>query len=299
MIFNIRNYMFYLIYAFFWIITLLPLRAMYLISDMLYFPVYYVFGYRRKVVRRNLTNSFPEKSIDEIKKIERKFYHFFCDIFIETMCQTHLGKKQVLKRMKFKNTELITDQYAQDKSVMLMTAHYGNWEWISSLAMHLPADKTFYGIYKRLKNIHFDKLMSILRMKFGGGSIESQDLFKTMLNMRNNSILGAFVMVADQRAAPKSVRLWMDFLNQDTAVLVGTEQLAKKFNYPVLFMNVIRVKRGYYTCEFEMIEPDPLNSGKHEITEKYMRLLEDKIQKYPEYWLWTHNRWKHKRPVEQ
>jgi KDO2-lipid IV(A) lauroyltransferase len=120
-----------------------------------------------------------------------------------------------------------------------------------------------------------------------------------MLTMRNNSQLGAFVMVADQRAAPRSARLWMDFLNQDTAVIVGTEQLAKKFDYPVLFMNVIREKRGYYTCEFEMIEPDPLNSEKHAITEKYMHLLEDKIKKHPEFWLWTHNRWKHKRPVEQ
>jgi Kdo2-lipid IVA lauroyltransferase/acyltransferase len=290
--------MFYLIYAFFWIITSLPLKVLYATSDLFYYLVYHIVGYRRKVVRRNLTNSFPEKSIAEIIEIEKKFYHFFSDIFIETMFQIHLSKKNILSRMTFINTELITQQYEQNKSVMLMTAHYGNWEWISSLAMHLPADKTFYGIYKRLTNKHFDKLMSMLRMKFGGGSIESQDLFKTMFDMRNNSKLGAFVMVADQRPAPQSSRHWINFLHQDTSVLIGTEKLAKKFNYPVLFMNVIRVKRGYYTCEFEMIEPDPKSTEGHEITEKYMYLLEEKIKKYPEFWLWTHNRWKHKRPID-
>jgi len=290
--------MFNLIYTIFWLITLLPLKVLYFISDLSYYVVYYIVGYRRKVVRRNLINSFPEKSVAEIAEIERKFYHFFCDIFIETMYQTHLSKDKVLSRMTFKNEELITEQYAHNKSVMLMTAHYGNWEWISSLAMHLPPDKTFYGIYKRLKNKHFDKLMSMLRMKFGGGSIETQELFKTMLTMRNNSKLGAFVMVADQRSAPQSSRLWMNFLHQETSVLVGTEQLAKKFNYPVLFMNVSRVKRGYYTCEFEMIEPDPQSSENYQITEKYMHLLEEKIKKNPEFWLWSHNRWKHKRPID-
>ena len=180
-----------------------------------------------------------------------------------------------------------------------MTAHYGNWEWTSGLGLHLPTDKTFYGVYKKLSNKHFDRLMKSVRTRFGGGSIEAQDVFKTMLKMKNNGILGAFTMVADQRPAGHSTRHWMTFLNQDTSVMIGTEQLAKKFDYPLVLMNVIRLKRGYYSCGFEMIEANPKQTENYEVTEKFMHMLEEKINKNPEYWLWTHNRWRHKRPVEK
>lgn len=290
--------MYYLIYAFFWLITLLPIQLLYGFTNLLYYLIYYIVGYRRKVVRRNISNAFPEKSLNGIKEIERKFYRFFSDIFIETFAQIHFSKAQISKRMTYKNVDIITDQYAKNKSVMLMTAHYGNWEWYSSLAMVLPPDKTFYGVYKQLSNRHMDRLIQHLRTKFGGGSIESQSLYKTMLRMKADNKLGAFIMVADQRPFPTSSRHWMTFMNQDTPVFIGTEQLAKKFDYPVVLMNVKRLKRGYYCCEFEMIAENPKACANNEITEKYIHLLEQKINKNPEYWLWTHNRWKHKRPVE-
>lgn len=290
--------MYYLIYALTWLITLLPIRLLYLISDFLYLLVYHVAKYRRKVVRLNLTNSFPEKSLSEIIKIEKKFYRHFSDIFIEMTYQFHLSEEKMLKRMVYKNPELILEQYKNNKSVMLISAHYGNWEWSPALAMHMPKDKKFYAIYKQLTNKHFDKLIAGIRTQYGGKVIEAKSLYPTMLKMKNNGILGTFLMAADQRPAPGSARHWIQFLNQDTAVLTGTEQLARKFNYPVIFMNVQPLKRGYFSCEFEMIEAEPKSTQNYTITERYMELLEEKIRKNPEYWLWTHNRWKHKRPTE-
>lgn len=290
--------MYYFIYTLTWLVTLLPIRLLYLISDFIYLLVYHVVKYRRKVVRKNLNNSFPEKSLSEIIKIEKKFYRHFCDIFIEMTYQFHLSQKSMLKRMVYKNPELILEQYQNNKSVMLMSAHYCNWEWSPALAMHLPKDKNFYAIYKQLTNKHFDRLIAGIRTQYGGKVIEAKSLYPTMLKMKNNGILGTFLMAADQRPAPKSARHWVRFLNQDTAVMTGTEQLARKFNYPVILMHVERIKRGYFSCEFEMIEAEPKNTQDFIITERYMELLEEKIRKNPEYWLWTHNRWKHKRPTE-
>jgi KDO2-lipid IV(A) lauroyltransferase len=286
--------MFYLFYALIYLLTLLPLRVLYLISDILFPIVYHVVRYRRKVVRENLINSFPEKSKSEIIKIERKFYRYFCDIFIEVLYQVHMSEKEVLKRVEIINADIINDFYAENVSVMLMTAHYCNWEWLSSLTMSLTYKNSQYNIYKRLKNEKFDTFMLQLRGKYGAGTIEMQDLFRSMLSKRSAGELATYGMISDQTPRSQSSRFWMTFLNQNTTVFVGTEQLAKKFNYPVLFLDICRVKRGYYTAEIKILESDPQNSKPNEITEKYMRMLEDKIKAQPEYWLWTHKRWKYK-----
>jgi len=287
--------MYYLLYFILWFVTLLPLRVLYAVSDCLYPLVYHVFKYRRGVVRKNLVNSFPEKSNDEIITIEKKFYRYFCDLFIESFVQVHFSVSESLKRMTYSNPEVITDQFKKGKSVFLITSHYGNWEWNSSLTAVFPEGNSLYGIYKQLTNPTFDRLMIKIRTNFGGKVIETQDLFKSMLQMKSNNVQGAFFMLSDQRTPAHSARLWMTFMNQETAVLTGVEQLAKKFDYPIVFMNVERVKRGYYACSFSMIEESPKNCTNFEITEKYMNMLEEKIRKTPEYWLWTHNRWKHKR----
>lgn len=290
--------MFKLFYAFVYLLTLLPLKVLYLISDILFPIVYHVVRYRRKVVRQNLINSFPEKSKSEIIKIERKFYRYFCDLFIEVLYQVHMSEKEVLKRVKIINADIINNYYAQNVSVMLMTAHYCNWEWLSSLTMALTYKNSQYNIYKRLKNEKFDAFMLYLRGKYGAGTIEMQDLFRSMLSKRSANELATYGMISDQTPNSQGSRFWMTFLNQNTTVFVGTEQLAKKFNYPVLFLDIRRVKRGYYTAEVKILETDPQNSKPNEITEKYMRMLEDKIKTQPEYWLWTHKRWKIKMNLE-
>lgn len=276
-------------------LAFLPLWFLYFLSDLLFYLVYYIVRYRRKVVRKNLMGSFPDKNSVEILKIERKFYHYFCDLIVETIYITGISEKEYLQRIKYKNIDLITSLYAEQKSVMMMTAHYCNWEWLSSMSLVLPPEGPMEGVYKQLSNKNFDKFIFDLREKFGGRNIENKILFKTMLKNRQNSINSIYCMVSDQRPAHSSSRHWLQFLHQDTSVLIGTEQLARKFDYPVVFLDMRRLKRGYYECEFILISEQPKLENENEITHKYMELLEQKIKDEPEFWLWTHNRWKHKR----
>ena len=287
--------MFSIFYGFIWLITWLPLRVLYLFSDLFYLIIYYIVPYRKKLTRENLKNAFPEKSKKELRKIERRFYRFFCDLFIETIYQVHMSEAEVRRRFDLGNIDLITQQYALGKSVLNMTAHYGNWEWGSSLSLLLPPESPMQNVYKKLSNKKFDKLMSNLRSKYKGQNIEAQDLMRSMIRLRNENKISTFAMISDQSPFLFHIHHWMTFLNQETPVIIGTEQLAKKFDYPVIYTHVIRVKRGYYRCEYYPVSLNPKATADYEITETYMRILEEKINERPEYWLWTHKRWKHKR----
>lgn len=287
--------MFYLFYGFIWLITWLPLRVLYLFSDFCYLIIYHIAGYRKNVVRANLEKSFPQKTTKELRKIERKFYRFFCDIFVETAYQMHVSKTEMLKRMNFCNVEVLLEQYEKGKSCLLMTAHYGNWEWASSLSLSLPADKPLYGIYKRLNDKNFDNFICELRMKSTGKNIEKNDLLRKMVRLKSEGQLAMFGMISDQTPDRKSINYWTTFLNQDTPVVTGTEVLARKFDYPVYYAEIIRIKRGYYKCEFIPISLEPSKTSEFEISEKYMQLLQKTIEAQPEFWLWSHRRWKHVR----
>jgi KDO2-lipid IV(A) lauroyltransferase len=286
--------MFKLFYALLYLLTLLPLRVLYVVSDLLFPLIYHVVRYRRKVVRSNLINSFPDKSKREIISIERKFYHYFCDVFIEAMYRINMTPQEVSRRITFENVELIEKIYAENKSAMLMMAHYGNWEWVSALSLHLPKESPLYGVYKRLTNADFDAMTYRLRLKYNMGNIEMRDLFKTMLQMGKAGEKGVFAMVSDQSPRKDSIRFSMMFMNQPTPVIVGTEVLARKFDYPVLILSITRPKRGYYHCKVEMLSASPKDEPEFSISEKYMRRLETDINQNPELWLWTHKRWKYK-----
>lgn len=285
--------MFKFYYAILYLLTLLPLRALYVVSDVLFPLIYHVVRYRRKVVRKNLNNSFPDKSKREILKIERRFYHYFCDVFIEAMYRINMSPAEVSRRITFENMEIIDKIYAENKSAMLMMAHYGNWEWVSAMSLHLPKESPLYGVYKRLSNAEFDTMTYRLRLKYNMGNIEMRDLFKTMLRMGKAGEKGVFAMVSDQCPPKDSTRFKMMFLNQPTAVIVGTEVLARKFDYPVLILSITRPKRGYYHCKVELLSENPQAEPEFSISEKYMRRLETDINQHPELWLWTHKRWKH------
>jgi KDO2-lipid IV(A) lauroyltransferase len=286
--------MFKLFYALLYLLTLLPLRVLYVLSDLLFPLIYHVVRYRRKVVRNNLINSFPDKSKREIIRIERKFYHYFCDVFIEAMYRINMSPQEVSRRITFENVELIEKIYAENKSAMLMMAHYGNWEWVSAMSLHLPKESPLYGVYKRLTNADFDAMTYRLRLKYNMGNIEMRDLFKTMLQMGKASEKGVFAMVSDQSPRKDSIRFSMMFMNQPTPVIVGTEVLARKFDYPVLILSITRPKRGYYHCKVEILSASPKDEPEFSISEKYMRRLETDINQNPELWLWTHKRWKYK-----
>jgi len=287
--------MYYLFYGFIWLITWLPLGVLYLLSDLSYLIIYYLVGYRKQVARTNIEKSFPDKSEHERRRIERRFFRFFCDIIVESVYEMHISKAEMLKRMNFCNVEVLWDQYEKGKSCLLMTAHYGNWEWASALSLSLPPDKPLYGIYKQLRDKNFDALIYELRSKSTGKNIEKNDLFRKMIHLKNDGQLAMFGMISDQTPNAKNLNYWTKFLNQDTPVLTGTEVLARKFDYPVYYAEITRIKRGYYKCEFIPVSLEPTKTQEFEITEKYMQLLQKTIEKNPEYWLWSHRRWKHKR----
>jgi Kdo2-lipid IVA lauroyltransferase/acyltransferase len=286
---------YYILYSIVWLFTWLPLPVLYLFSDISYPVVYYVVGYRKKVVRTNLSNSFPSKSRKELRAIERKFYRFFCDLFVETMYEMHIGEKEMRKRMTYGNVESIIEQYALNKSVMIMTAHYGNWEWTLGFPLFMTGDHRSNPIYKRLRNKRFDKLIYSLRAKYGAELIEKRDLLRVMFRLQKEKKQGNFWMISDQTPNAFSIHYWTRFLNQDTPVVVGTEQLSKKFDYPVFYAEITCIKRGYYHCNFVPVTLEPNKTGEFEISEKYMQLVEKTIEANPQYWLWSHRRWKHKR----
>jgi Kdo2-lipid IVA lauroyltransferase/acyltransferase len=287
--------MYYFTYALVWLIALLPLRILYLLSDLFYPIVYYVVGYRKKVVRTNISRSFPEKSKEEKRKIERQFYRFFCDLFVETLKEMHISERDIKRRMTYGNVEGILEQYANGKSVMIMTAHFGNWEWTLGFPLFMPENQHSNPIYKQQKNKEIDKFMHSIRSRFGAELIEKKELLRVMYRLKKEQKPGNFWMISDQTPNPLKIQLWTQFLNQDTPVVIGTEQLAVKFDYPVFYAEIVCLKRGYYHCEFIPVSLEPTKTGEFEISKKYMQMLENSIQKYPQYWLWSHKRWKYQR----
>ena len=285
--------MYTVFYIFIWLVAWLPLRVLYVFSDFFYLIIYYIVGYRKKIARKNIEKSFPEKSKKELRRIERRFFRYFCDLFIETFYEMHMSKKEVLRRMDLGDVDLILEQYAKGKSIMLMSAHYGNWEWATAFALKLPEDMQIYNVYKRLNNKKFDNFMLEIRSKFKGQSVEIHNLLRTMVNLRKEGRVSVFGMISDQSPWVGNINHWNTFLNQDTPVITGTEQLAKKFDYPVFYIHIHRVKRGYYKFEYIPVSLEPTLTSEFEISNKYMEILEQKIKAVPEYWLWTHNRWKH------
>jgi KDO2-lipid IV(A) lauroyltransferase len=285
--------MFYLLYALIWVIAWFPMNVLYGLSDLTYIILYHVVGYRKKVVRKNIRNSFPDLSESELKKIERKFYHFFCDLTFETIKKLHATEKEMMKRITFENVALMTRHKAEGRSVMMMTSHYGNWEWGALIGYHLPGDYMLHPVYQKLKNKHFDSLMFDLRSISGCINIEKDELVRKMYKMKKDGNLGIIGMVSDQSPARHFIKHSLTFLNQSTPVFTGTEQLAKKYNFPVYFMDIQRKKRGYYHINIIPVTTQPSETKEFEITARYMELLEEKIKTEPAYWLWSHNRWKY------
>lgn len=287
-LFNILKYSLYL-----W--ALLPLRLLYLLSDFLYYPLYYVIGYRKKVVRRNLTNSFPEKSAKERLQIEKAFYHHFCDYVVETIKLMHISDQEIQKRFRYTNPEMVHEVLKDGKSVFMMLGHYGNWEWVPSITLCMPESLLLAQIYRPLSNKAADKFFLKLRARFGSVGIAKNDTLRDIIRLRKEGRQTMIGFIADQTPSKNNLHYWTTFLNQDTPALTGAEKMARKMDINVLYMDVQKVKRGYYEATFKMITVDAPHTEEFEITEKYMRLMETTIRRAPQYWLWTHKRWKHSR----
>ncbi len=275
------------------LLSYIPFRVLYFLSDCLYYPLYYIVRYRRGVVRKNLVESFPDKSEQEIIKIEKAFYHFFADQVLETAKMTTISEEEISKRMKFVNVQQVTDVMRGGKSIALYMGHYGNWEWVSSIPLWLDKEIKVVQIYHTLANQNMDKLMLRNRERMGGISVEMRKTARYITGMALSRQTGIVGFISDHSPRRKDATYFIPFLNHNTPVVTGSEKVIKHCGYEAWFLNVRRVKRGYYEAEFVRIEENTKLVPDFEITDKYFKLLEEMITKCPELYLWTHNRFKY------
>jgi len=283
---------YYILLPFIYFISLLPFKILYYISDIVFFIIYKVIGYRKQVVLENLTNSFPNKSKKEIEKICSNYYRYLCDLILEAFKKLTMDSRTTLAHCQMMNAPLLDELFEKNKSIILLMGHYGNWEWAGS-SFSLSCKHQLHVIYKPLSNIRFEELMRKTRMLFGTQLIKMQNAFKDIMTLKNSN--AAFAFIADQMPAPQ-MAYWTDFLNQETAFFTGAEKIGKKYDLPIVFINILRVKRGYYQIHAELLSEFPKQASENEIIQKYVERLEQEINKMPETWLWSHRRWKHKRP---
>lgn len=270
----------------------LPLPVMYFIVDFFYLLLITVLPYRKKVIRGNIERSFPNLSKYEKRKIERKFYRHLASLLAEGAKNLTISKKQLSKRFKVKNPEVLNDLYEKNKSVILVSGHYNNWEWLIT-AQNFLFKHQAVGIGMPLTNKFWDKKLNARRARFGMKIINSNTLKQFY---KENEACIATLVLGDQSPGDASKSYWMEFLNQQTPVLFGTEMLAHKYDHAVVYFTIHRVKRGYYEMELKQVTANPREKKWGEITEAHTKLLEKQIKKEPNYWIWSHKRWKKEVP---
>jgi KDO2-lipid IV(A) lauroyltransferase len=283
-----------LVLPFIYLLSVLPFPLLYKVSDAFCFLIYRVLGYRKHVVLANLQNSFPQKSAAEIQQIAKGYYQYLCDLLLETFKTLTIRKETMLRHCYFHPDaqKLLDKLAAEGKSILLVMGHLGNWEWAGN-TVSLRLKQQLYVIYHPIRNKYFDWLMYKMRTRFGTKLIAMKDTFRVMLENRKELSITAFI--ADQTPDPKNA-YWTTFLHQDTPVFKGTELIARKINYPVVYARVQRIKRGYYELQVTMLCENPAATQDGEITELHTQRLEADITAQPEVWLWSHRRWKHTRP---
>lgn len=285
------KFVYHILFFLLYLLSLLPMRLLYLLSDCLFFPLFHIVKYRRKVVEKQLDECFPEKSMQERRAIERQFYHFFCDYLVEVIKLFSISKKEMMRRMKFVGIEQVREELKDKKFCFLYLGHYCNWEYIASLSYWLPEIHCGQ-IYHRIYNQAFDELFLKLRGQFGGESILMKDTLRRILTLRNQEKKVMIGFIADQLPKWENMHHWTTFLNHDTSFFIGAERIAKQVDAALYYVDVERVKRGYYQVRFRLMTLHPKEFPDYELTDQYARLLKESICRQPAYWLWTHKRWK-------
>lgn len=287
--------MYHLLYFLLRLLSYIPLRVLYILSDGMFYILYYLIRYRRKITRRNLTESFPEKSLPEIKEIEKKFYHFFIDMLFESCKMATISPEEMSRRMKFTNVEVVNSILRQGKSVSVYMGHYGNWEWVSSMPLCLELEEgvTAAQIYHKLRNKSMDRLMMQNRERMGALCVEMRKTARYVNEMAINHKASIIGFIADQSPKKKEVHHFLNFLNHKAPVLTGTEKITKHYGFEAFYLDIKKAKRGYYEAEFIKMHEAPQSLPDFELTALYFRFLEQTIRRQPELYLWTHNRFKH------
>jgi KDO2-lipid IV(A) lauroyltransferase len=278
-------------YSFVWLLHLLPERILYLLSDILYLLMYHVAGYRKKVVYKNLEKAFPEYDKSEIKRIAKKFFHHLCDLMLESAVSHFYSESKALKKITYKNPELLNELYGKGKQVMAVLGHYGNWEYLSSLA--LVIDYPVVAIYKPLNNEYFDRMVQKNRNTFGVITVPMEKIARRLIEYHKSNTPVLTLNLGDQRPQYHQIQYWTKFMERDTPMFLGTEKLSRKLDTAVVFLKIRKLKRGRYEMEAELICENPKDLEPFEITNRHVAILEDLIREEPAYWLWSHKRWKH------
>ena len=282
-------------YPFIWLLSLLPMRILYILSDFFYFLFYYIIGYRKDVVLNNLKLAFPDKDISDLKSIRKKFFKHFTDLFVESIKAFTISEKTTRKRYKYVNPELLDEIYESGRSIAFMGAHQANWEW--SISIPLFVKITCFGAYTKIGNKYFDKTVKDSRMKFGFIGYQTSETVKAMARNFDEGIQGLYLLLSDQSPQVHKTHYWSEFMGVKVPIHTGAEMLAKKFDMTVVNYSVKKMKRGFFEVTFEKITDTPRDFKDYEITDKYLTITERNIREQPEYYLWSHKRFKHKDKV--
>ena len=283
-----------IVYVLFYTLSLLPFRILYGMADIGYVLLYYIIRYRRGVVRKNLVTAFPEKSTDDIKTIERKFYHWFCDYFLEAIKLLSISEKELRRRFTIINSEEVEQCFQEGQDVAAILGHYCNWEWLSCVGMNLPPERETGLIYHPLRNKTFDYLFRKLRShEQNSHVIPKKDILRYVVTKKREGVRNICGYISDQGPKWTNIHLWLPFLNHEyTPVFTGGERIMRKMNNAVFYVEMSRPKRGYYTATYKLITREPNTLPADDITRRFFCLLEETIRQEPAFYLWSHNRWK-------
>jgi KDO2-lipid IV(A) lauroyltransferase len=284
-------------YGLFCAMAVLPLWACYCLSDAAFVLVYYVFRYRRRLVRRNLELSFPDWDSDEIVRTEREFYHHFCDTFFETIKLLNFSESRIKRHFVLKNDELFNYFLDNDRPVVLYVAHYANWEWVASIPLWVKQfdERTVGYLYRPLKNRIFDYLFVRIREKFGTHGFIKNMAYRDIIRLKRKGNNWLVCFLSDQKPSTNDLHFWTDFLNRDTPFMTGTAKIAKRTDAAVCYLDITKIRRSFYEGKIKLISDNPAETTEEEITERYVRFLEKSVLRNPALYLWSHNRWKYSR----
>ena len=286
---------FILVYPVIWLLSSLPMALLYLLSDGLYLLFFYVIGYRKKVVLDNLTLAFPEKEERELLEIRKKFYRHFTDLVVESVKAFTMSKAFVSKRYTFNNPEVVNDLHKKGRSIAFVGAHQANWEW--SCSMPMVVDVLCFGAYTRMGNKYFDRVIKKSRSKFGFIGYETTKTVQAIKSNFDNGVQGLYLLLSDQSPQIHKTHYWSEFMGVKVPIHTGAEMLAKKFDMAVVNYSIKKIKRGRYKVDLEIITETPQQFKNYEITDQYLAIVERNIREQPEYYLWSHKRFKHKDKV--
>lgn len=292
-----KEFLYNIIYGIFYLVSKLPYRALYVISDIANLVLYNIVRYRRDIVRRNITSAFPEKSLEECISIERGFYKWFCDYFVETVKLMSVSRQELLSRIEFRGIDKIEECFDRGQTCAGILGHYGNWELLSAtgLVIKKHPEAVIGLIYHPLRSQLFDRLFINMRQSMGGVCVPKKDILRYLVSFRSQNLMNLFGYIADQAPRYRNIHLWLPFLNHDTPVFTGAERIMRKMNNAVFYIDVERPERGKYIYTFKLMTDKPGEMPEFEITKKFFVMLEQTIRREPRFYLWSHNRWKRTR----